>query len=217
MILDIILAAIVFIWSIYGYRKGFIKQIFVLAGIVAISLGAAPMADLIEEILSKECSIMLTGRYVRGLLLAGCSALLYIIAFIVGRFLHATLVKGIPLAEKTNHVLGMVLSILASALAIFFILCIFSIGKEKINEYAPSAYHFIEESKCYQIADANNPVQHFDFFSKQEPAQSPKASVESESSHNNESEKPQAPKDSPTSEQHPNGNLVPRKTAPTNK
>ena len=164
MILDIILAIVVLVWAVYGYRKGFVRQIFVLAGIIAIVFAAAPMADIVQNILSKEFDLQLTGRYVRSFLLAGCSAILYILMYIIGRFLQATLIKGIPVAEKTNHILGTVLSILASALAIYFILALCAIGNEKIKEYAPAVHNFISSSKCYQITESHNPIQNFDFF-----------------------------------------------------
>ncbi len=172
MIIDIILLIIILVWAIFGYRKGFIKQLFTLAGVVLIIFFAAPIADIAQNVLAKEFDLILTGAYVKGGLLAASSALLYILAHVTGKFLHNTLVKGIPVAESTNHVLGATLGITEAVLVIFFVLSLISIGQNKINEYAPEVQSVISQSKAFQICDKNNLLRNYDFFKSDEPSKS---------------------------------------------
>ncbi len=164
MILDIILVAIIFIWAVFGYRKGFIRQIFVFVGILAVAFGSVPLADIAEKIISEEFEIVLTGRYVKMFLLAGCAAIIFIITTLVGRFLQETLVQGIPMAEKTNHILGAVIGIISSFIVVVFILSVCAVGHTKIEHYAPGFGQFLSKSTSYQIVLKNNPVLVFDFF-----------------------------------------------------
>lgn len=164
MILDIILAAALFVWAVFGYRKGFIKQIFVLAGIIAVIFLGPPLSDIVLRVLQNEYGIVVAGRILHGLLFAGCSSLIYIVCYTIGYFLHDTLVKGIPLAERTNHILGATLGILESVVASYLILGVFSVGASKIEEYAPAVHSGIEQSVAYQVVSGNNIFEHFDYF-----------------------------------------------------
>lgn len=164
MILDIILTVIIFVWAVFGYRKGFIRQIFVFVGILAVAFGSAPLADIAERIICEEFDIVLTGRYIKMLLLAGCAATIFIVTTLVGRFLHETLVQGIPMAEKTNHVFGAVIGIVSSFITIVFVLSVCAVGHSKIEHYAPGVGQFLSQSPSYQIVLNNNPVLVFDFF-----------------------------------------------------
>ena len=164
MILDIVLAAIIFVWAVFGYRKGFIRQIFVFIGILAVAFGSVPLADIAEKIISEEFEIVLTGRYVKMFLLAGCAATIFILTTLVGRFLQETLVQGIPMAEKTNHILGAVIGIKSSFIIVVFILSVCAVGHTKIEHYAPGFGQFLSKSTSYQIVLKNNPVLFFDFF-----------------------------------------------------
>ena len=101
MALDIISLAVLFVWAVFGYRKGFIKQIFTLAGIILTILGAGALADLLELILTKDLGLII-GHNVRFFLISASAACIYIFCYALGRFLHNTLVKGIPIAEETR-------------------------------------------------------------------------------------------------------------------
>ena len=165
MVLDIILAVILFVWAVFGYRKGFIKQIFTLAGIILTILGAGACADLLELILTKDFGIIV-GHYSRGFLLVASAAFIYIVCYVIGRFMHNTLVKGIPLAEKTNHILGAILGIIQATLAIYFALCVGSVIDKEIEDHSPGLHQFLNESSSYQIVSHNNLIENFDFFAR---------------------------------------------------
>lgn len=164
MILDIILGAVIFVWAVFGYRKGFIQQIFVFVGVLAVAFGSAPLADIAEKVISEEFDIILAGRYTKMFLLAGCSAVLFIVVTLIGRFLQETLVQGIPMAEKTNHVLGAIVGIICSVITVVFILGVCAAGHYKIEHYAPGIGQFLSKSTSYQIVLKDNPVLVFDFF-----------------------------------------------------
>lgn len=164
MILDIILVAVLFVWAVFGYRKGFIKQIFVLAGIIAVIFLGPPLSDIVQKVLQNEYGIVVAGRILHGLLFAGCSSLIYIVFYTIGYFLHDTLVKGIPLAERTNHILGATLGIFESVVASYLILGVFAVGASKIEEYAPAVHSGIKQSVAYQVVSGNNIFEHFDYF-----------------------------------------------------
>ena len=165
MALDIVSLAVLFVWAVFGYRKGFIKQIFTLAGIILTILGAGALADLLELILTKDLGLII-GHNVRFFLISASAACIYIFCYALGRFLHNTLVKGIPIAEKTNHILGAVLGILQAALVIYFVLCIGNIIEKRIEEYSPGIHQFLTQSQAYQICSQNNLIENFDFFSR---------------------------------------------------
>ena len=65
MVLDGVLLAIVVVFGIYGYRKGFVSQAVGLAGLVVVVLFGAPLADIVERVLANEFSIVLPGRHFR--------------------------------------------------------------------------------------------------------------------------------------------------------
>ncbi|MBR4986137.1 MAG: CvpA family protein [Proteobacteria bacterium] len=164
MVLDIILVAVLIVWAVFGYRKGFIKQIFVLAGIVAVVFLAPPLSEIAQKVLQNEFGIVVAGRFLHGLLFAACSSLIYIVSYTIGYFLHDTLVKGIPVAERTNHVLGGTLGVLEAMTASYLILGVFAVGSAKIEEYAPAVYEGISESAAYRAVAGNNIFEHFDYF-----------------------------------------------------
>ena len=165
MVIDIIVAAIVFVWAVFGYRKGFIRQAFALAGVVLMSLFAAPVANILSALINNELGVPLNSYYAKIGLLAASSCLIYLICIGIGRFLHDTLVKGIKMAEKTNHVLGMILGILESTVAIYFVLCILLIHIDRIGSYAPGFAQKITESHCGNVVANNNLVEQFELFS----------------------------------------------------
>ena len=164
MILDIILIAALIVWAVFGYRKGFVKQIFVLAGIVAVVFLGPPVSDIAQKVLQNEFGIVVAGRILHGLLFAGCSSLIYIIFYTIGYFLHDTLVKGIPVAERTNHILGATLGVLEAIFASYLILGVMAVGSAKIKEYAPTFHAGVEQSVAYQVVARNNLYEHFDYF-----------------------------------------------------
>ena len=166
MVLDIICIATVFVWAVFGYRKGFVKQAFALLGVVGVAFLSVPLAEVIETILSKDMAMMITSRFLKGALLAGCGAVIYIFCYVVGRFVHNTLVNGISVAESTNHVLGSTLGVIESSLGLFFFLSLVSMVQDRVKEYAPAAYEFFDESKCYHIAQENNLLKNSEFFTK---------------------------------------------------
>ena len=88
------------------------------------------------------------------------------IYFLLGRFLHNTLIKGIPIAEKTNHILGAVLGILQATLAIYFILCVGNVIEQRIQDHSPGIHQFMTQSQVYQVFSKNNLIENFDFFSR---------------------------------------------------
>jgi uncharacterized membrane protein required for colicin V production len=166
MVLDGLMAAVITVWAVFGYRRGFVRQIFTLAGILLVIFVSAPMAEMLENILTKEFDMYFDGRYMRSILLSVSGAVLYLLSYVVGRFLHETLVKGISVAEKTNHILGMVLAVVQALLVIYFVLCIGSIYQTKIQEYAPVIYQAMNDSKGYQVADNNNLLENYTFFQR---------------------------------------------------
>lgn len=171
MVLDIILIAVLFVWAVFGYRKGFIRQIFALAGIILTILGAGALADLLELILTKDVGLII-GHHMRGFLLAASAACIYITCYAIGRFLHNTLVKGIELAEKTNHILGMVLGIVQAALVIYFVLCVGHVIENRIQDHSTGIHQFMTQSRAYQVVSHNNVIENFDFFARWKSADS---------------------------------------------
>lgn len=185
MILDIILAIIIFVWAVFGYRRGFVRQLFTLAGILLVVFVSAPMADMLEKILTRELDVHMDGRYMRGFLLSASGAVLYLLSHIAGRFMHDTLVKGISLAEKTNHVLGMTLALVQAGLVIYFILCIGSVYQNKVQEYAPNIYQNMTSSIGYTIADNANLLENYTFFQKDEMLENEKLKEDSKNKKEN--------------------------------
>ena len=166
MIIDIISAAILFVWAVFGYRKGFIKQVFTLAGILLAMFFSAPLSDIIEHILNDEFNIVLTGKHLQAMLLAATASIIYVICFFLGHFLHDTLVKGIHLAEKTNHIFGMVLAIIEASIAIYFILGITAAYQDKVEKYAPSLNNVLTQSHVYSLVKDNNLMIKYSFFNR---------------------------------------------------
>ena len=166
MVLDGVLLAIVVVFGIYGYRKGFVSQAVGLAGLVVVVLFGAPLADIVERVLANEFSIVLPGRHFRLLLVSCVCAVLYLLCSLVGHFLHQTLVRGIKLAEKTNHVVGAALGIVESLVGIYFVLGLASIGEGKIREYAPEVADVLVSSVTYRAVCENNVVDEFGIFLK---------------------------------------------------
>ena len=166
MVLDIISAAIIFVWAVFGYRKGFIKQAFTLAGILLAMFFSAPLAGIIEHILHDEFNISLTGRHLQAMLLTATAAVIYIVSFFLGHFLHNTLVKGINLAEKTNHILGAVLSITEAAIAIYFIFGVTAAYQNKVEKYAPESHSILDESTVFTVVKNNNLMLKYNFFKR---------------------------------------------------
>ena len=168
MVIDIIVAAIVFVWAVFGYRKGFIRQAFALAGVILMMFFAAPLANILSALINNEFGIPLNSYHAKIGLLAASSCLIYLICIGIGKFLHDTLVKGISMAEKTNHVLGMILGILESTVAIYFVLCILLIHIDRIGSYAPAFAQTVSESHCGKVVANNNLVEQFELFSGNE-------------------------------------------------
>lgn len=166
MIVDVICLATLFVFAVFGYRKGFVKQIFALAGVAGVAFFSVPLAEIFEAILQKDMGFLLTGRFVRGGLLAASASLIYLFCHLVGRFLHDTLVKGIGFAESTNHILGTVLALIESAIALYFILCLTDTVQDRVKEYAPEVYNAVSQSTAFHIAQENNGLQNSAFFSK---------------------------------------------------
>jgi len=142
--------------GVYGYRKGFTRQIFALLGIVSVYVFAMPLAAILEKILKNETSIQLPEAYAHVILLSTSAAILYIACFCMGAFLRSTLVQGIRPAEKTDCIFGASLGIVQSALVIFFILCLLNLLSEKVERYAPEAYQVLNQSHAYKMANALN-------------------------------------------------------------
>ena len=89
-----------------------------------------------------------------------------------------TLIKGIKPAEKTDHVLGMTLGIIESAIGIYVIMCVFAMARDKIDKYIPEAGIYLDQSAVYRTADAYNAVAESPFTapkndSKDEPKDEP--------------------------------------------
>ncbi len=163
MILDIILIGAVIVWAVYGYRKGFIRQAFALGGILVVMFASAPVAEVMQNILTNEFNIAIAHRYIQIGLLFASACILYILVHLIGCFIYNTFIKDISFAESTNHVLGSVLGIIASTLSIYFILCLFAFGQNKVEEYTPAVQKFLNASTAYRIADHNNVILQFDF------------------------------------------------------
>ena len=166
MVLDIICIATVFVWAVFGFRKGFVRQAFALAGVAGVVFLSVPMAEIIQDILSKDMGMVIASRVMRGFLLVVCGTVIYLFCYIVGRFVHNTLIKGISVAETTNHILGTSLGVIESTLGLYFILCLMSMVQDRIKEYAPSVHETMEASKCYALAAKNNFVENSGFFTK---------------------------------------------------
>ena len=166
MIIDIIIAAAVLVMAVFGYRKGFLKQAFTLVGILLVTFASAPIAGIIEHILADEFDMVLTGKHLQLMLLSATAAIIYIICFCLGLFLHDTLVKGIEVAEKTNHILGTVLSILETMFAVYFILGTTAAYQDKIEKYTPQFNQVLNESVVFPIVKNNNLLMKYSFFNR---------------------------------------------------
>ena len=170
MIIDIIIAAAILIMAVFGYRKGFLKQAFTLVGILLVTFASAPIAGIIEHILADEFNIVLAGKHLQLMLLSATAAIIYIICFCLGLFLHDTLVKGIEVAEKTNHILGTILSILETIFAVYFILGTTAAYQDKIEKYAPQCNQVLNESVVFPIVKNNNLLMKYSFFNRNNTA-----------------------------------------------
>lgn len=219
MFLDIILFAALIVWAVFGYRKGFVKQIFVLAGIVAVVFLGPPVSDIAQKVLQNEFGIVVAGRILHGLLFAGCSSLIYIIFYTIGYFLHDTLVKGIPVAERTNHILGATLGVLEAIFASYLILGVMAVGAAKIEEYAPAVHFGIKQSVAYQVVARNNLYEHFDYFKPilmgKQPGQNKSDKTASETADVKQPVNDNAVQETKeTAEKHEGAGAVPVKTVP---
>lgn len=175
MAIDIAALVIVFVWAVFGYRKGFARQLFGLLAIVCVVLFSAPLAQIAEHVLADEADITMPGARMRIVLTSTCAAFIFISVSLVGIFLRHTLIKGIKPAEKTDHVLGMTLGIIESAIGIYVIMCVFAMARDKIDKYIPEASIYLDQSAVYRTADAYNAVAESPFTapkndSKDEPS-----------------------------------------------
>ena len=178
MAIDIAALVIVFVWAVFGYRKGFARQLFGLLAIVCVVLFSTPMAQIAEHVLADEADITMPGARMRVVLTSTCAAFIFIAVSLVGVFLRHTLIKGIKPAEKTDHVLGMTLGIIESAIGIYVIMCVFAMARDKIDKYIPEAGIYLDQSAVYRTADADNAVAESPFTapkndSKDEPKDEP--------------------------------------------
>lgn len=178
MAIDIAALVIVFVWAVFGYRKGFARQLFGLLAIVCVVLFSTPMAQIAEHVLADEADITMPGARMRVVLTSTCAAFIFIAVSLVGVFLRHTLIKGIKPAEKTDHVLGMTLGIIESAIGIYVIMCVFAMARDKIDKYIPEAGIYLDQSAVYRTADAYNAVAESPFTapkndSKDEPKNEP--------------------------------------------
>lgn len=178
MAIDIAALVIVFVWAVFGYRKGFARQLFGLLAIVCVVLFSTPMAQIAEHVLADEADITMPGARMRVVLTSTCAAFIFIAVSLVGVFLRHTLIKGIKPAEKTDHVLGMTLGIIESAIGIYVIMCVFAMARDKIDKYIPEAGIYLDQSAVYRTADAYNAVAESPFTapkndSKDEPKDEP--------------------------------------------
>lgn len=178
MAIDIAALVIVFVWAVFGYRKGFARQLFGLLAIVCVVLFSTPMAQIAEHVLADEADITMPGARMRVVLTSTCAAFIFIAVSLVGVFLRHTLIKGIKPAEKTDHVLGMTLGIIESAIGIYVIMCVFAMARDKIDKYIPEAGIYLDQSAVYRTADAYNAVADSPFTapkkdSKDEPKDEP--------------------------------------------
>lgn len=178
MAIDIAALVIVFVWAVFGYRKGFARQLFGLLAIVCVVLFSTPMAQIAEHVLADEADITMPGARMRVVLTSTCAAFIFIAVSLVGVFLRHTLIKGIKPAEKTDHVLGMTLGIIESAIGIYVIMCVFAMARDKIDKYIPESGIYLDQSAVYRTADAYNAVAESPFTapkndSKDEPKDEP--------------------------------------------
>lgn len=175
MAIDIAALVIVFVWAVFGYRKGFARQLFGLLAIVCVVLFSAPLAQIAEHVLADEADITMPGARMRIVLTSTCAAFIFISVSLVGIFLRHTLIKGIKPAEKTDHVLGMTLGIVESAIGIYVIMCVFAMARDKIDKYVPEAGVYLDQSAVYRTADAYNAVAESPFIApKNKPKNNPK-------------------------------------------
>lgn len=156
MILDVILIAILIVWTIAGYRKGFVRQIFSLAGLVLMLFFSRPMAELVADILKHEADIDLLGLHFHAMLVALSASCIYICFYLLGVTLHKTLVKGIKLAEKSDHVLGASLGFIQAFIVCYFSLCLIDGLETKIERYAPNVAQRFSTSKCLKYMEGKN-------------------------------------------------------------
>lgn len=186
MITDIIVVSIIFVWGVFGYRQGFIRRAFALAGVILVAALSAPLANILHAVITTEFNIPLNEHYSKTALLTASACLIYIACFCVGKFLHNTLVKGINVAEKTNHVLGMILGIIESALAIYFVLGVILIHIDKLETYAPAVSQEITQSTSGTFVANNNFVESFELFSTDVKAKALKKSQAEQNSSESE-------------------------------
>ena len=162
MIIDIILASIIFVWAVIGYRKGFIHRAFALIGVIFVAAFSAPLANILNAIITIEFNIPLNEHYAKTALLAASACIIYIACYFLGRFLYNNLVKGIKLAEKTNKILGTILGIL--------VICIHI---NKVETYIPPLAREIHQSYAGTFVSQNNFVELFELFSPNKKSEIP--------------------------------------------
>ena len=173
MIIDIIIAVIIAVWAVYGYRKGFVRQLFTLIGILIVTFFSVPIAEIAEHVLADEFNIFLPSKHMEFLLISTTAACIYIIVFLIGKFMHDTLIKGIKPAEKTNHILGSVLAIIEACLAVYFILCLAANYHDKVQKYAPDVGNVLSESTCFNGVKEYNLLAQYHLFTKTQPPPQP--------------------------------------------
>lgn len=166
MLVDGILLAVTFVMAVYGYRKGFVHQCFMLIGVAMMMFFSAPLAGIVENILKNEYQIYLPTQHLRSLLAMGCGGFIFVMVSFVGNFLYKTLVKGIKPIESTNRILGAVLGLFSALLALYFILGVVATASDKLAAYAPDVSAAFERSVAYQSVERNNIVPQFEFFSR---------------------------------------------------
>lgn len=167
MWIDVAAAAVVFVWAVFGYRKGFIRQLIGLLAIVCVVLFASPAADIAARVLADEADIAVPGARMRVLLVSACGAVIFVALSLTGMFLHRTLVKGIKPAEKTDRVLGMSLAVVQAVIAVYAVLCLCALGREKIDKYIPEFGAILDASMSYPSAASFNAFENSPFLRRE--------------------------------------------------
>lgn len=132
MLFDIIIAIIILLAAVQGYRKGFLKQAFVLFGLVFAIFYTKPLAAILSALFvnTKDSEVSLQSHIA---LTAVSAAIIIVICIIIGELLQRWLVKGIVVAESVNRTLGASLGVIISSVVIFFGLCIFDVFKSPMS------------------------------------------------------------------------------------
>ncbi|HEX3017990.1 MAG TPA: CvpA family protein [Caproicibacter sp.] len=159
---DIIMAAVLVIFAISGFRRGFVRSLVdLIGGIVAVAAAVAysqQFANWLQPFFSKSGSAWMQNRlFARAvaalILFALFEAIIQTIAYLLDHVFH------LPVLRQINSLLGGVLGLCKGAVVVLLACAVLRISlPAKIPNNPGQSWQKIGFSRIYQAASVYNPV-----------------------------------------------------------